>query len=78
MPSPKPLQVADSAPLGDVHYERYEIMVRCNCGHVRELRGEFVRRVIGLQTTIGELRRRLRCHKCGRKVATVEIFRQPR
>jgi hypothetical protein len=74
----KALQVADTSPLGDFDYQRYEIRVRCTCGHERELRGEFVRRVIGLQTTIGALRRRLRCHKCGSRGATVEVRGLPR
>jgi hypothetical protein len=71
----KPLQVADNAPIGDFHYERYEVKVVCTCGHERELRGEFVRRVIGLQTTIRTLRRRLRCHKCGKRGAAIEVRR---
>lgn len=74
----KPLQVADNAPIGDFHYDRYYIKAVCPCGHERELRGEFVRRVIGLQTTIDALRRRLRCHQCGRRDATIEVYRLPR
>jgi hypothetical protein len=74
----KPLQVADNTPIGDFHYDRYEIKAVCRCGHERELRGEFVRRVIGLQTTIGTLRRRLRCHKCGGRMPRIEVWRKSR
>jgi hypothetical protein len=74
----KPLQIADDTPIGDFHYDRYQITAICPCGHERELRGEFVRRVIGLQTTIGTLRRRLRCHKCQKGRPKITVARMAR
>jgi hypothetical protein len=39
---------------------------------------DFIRRVIGAQTTIRELRQRLRCHKCGQRGALIEVLQLPR
>ena len=78
MPTPKRLAVPAHATLGDFVHGRYLVRIICECGHEREPRGEFIRRVIGPQTTIGELRRRLRCHKCGRRAAQVEVYQLPK
>jgi hypothetical protein len=78
MPTLKPLAIADHLPIGNFIRDWYIIKVRCGCGHEREPRGEFIRRVIGAHTTIHELRQRLRCHKCGQHGATIEIFQLPR
>jgi len=78
MPTRKPLRPEDHRLIGEFAHERFMIRIRCPCGHEREPRGEFVRRVLGTQTTIAELRRRFRCSKCGRREAVVEVFRAPR
>jgi hypothetical protein len=78
MPFLKPLRIADHMTLGDFLRDWYLIKIRCPCGHEREPRGEYIRRVIGAQTTIKEMRRRLRCHKCGRHGAAVEVYQLPR
>jgi hypothetical protein len=78
MPFLKPLRIADHMSVGDFLRDWYLIRIRCPCGHEREPRGEYVRRVIGAQTTIQEMRRRLRCHKCGRHEAAVEVYQLPR
>ncbi len=78
MPTLKPLTVAGHLPIGDFIRDWYIIRIRCTCGHEREPRGEFIRRVIGPQTTISELQRRLRCHKCGRRTARVEVYQLPK
>jgi len=77
-PTLKLVAVPDASPIGDFIRDWFVIKVRCACGHERELRGEFVRRVIGAHTGIGQLRRRLRCHKCGERRALIEIFQLPR
>jgi hypothetical protein len=74
MPSLKPLEIAEHVAIGDLVREWYVVKARCSCGHDRELGNLFIRRVIGIQTTIGALRRRLRCHKCGRHEATVDVY----
>ncbi len=78
MPTPKPLAIADHLPIGDFIRDWYIIRIRCTCGHEREPRGEFIRRVIGAQTTIQQLRLRLRCHKCGQRGAMIEVLQLPR
>lgn len=78
MPTPKPLRIAEHLPIGDFIRDWYIIRIRCSCGHEREPRGEFVRRVIGAHTSIQELRQRLRCHKCGQRGARIEILQLPR
>jgi hypothetical protein len=78
MPFLKPLRIADHMLLGDFLRDWYLIKIRCACGHEREPRGEYIRRVIGAQTTIQEMRRRLRCHKCRRHGAVVEVYQLPR
>jgi hypothetical protein len=78
MPTPKLLGIADHLPIGDFIRDWYIIRIRCSCGHEREPRGEFIRRVIGAQTTLRELRQRLRCHKCGQRGALIEVLQLPR
>jgi hypothetical protein len=78
MPTLRPLAIADQTPIGDFIRDWYIIRFRCICGHEREPRGEFIRRVIGAHTTIQELRRRLRCHRCGQRGALLEILQLPR
>ena len=78
MPTLKTVPIADHLPLGDFIRDWYIIRLRCACGHEREPRGEFIRRMIGAHTTIAELRQRLRCHKCGRRGALVEVLQLPR
>ena len=48
------------------------------CHHRAELGLQYVRRKIGLQTTVGQLRRRLRCKKCAGRKAVVMGYRMPR
>jgi hypothetical protein len=74
MPSLKPLELAEHVAIGEFVRESYVVKARCMCGHDRELGNLFIRRVIGIQTTIGALQRRLRCHKCGRHEATVDVY----
>lgn len=78
MPTLKLLKIPDHMFIGDFALDRYLVKVRCPCGHEREPRGEYIRRVIGSQVTFGELRRRLRCHKCGRHAARVEVYQLPK
>jgi hypothetical protein len=70
----KPLEIAEHAAIGEFVHEAYVVKARCKCGHDRELGNLFIRRVVGIQTTIGALQRRLRCHKCGRHEATVDVY----
>jgi len=78
MPLLKPIPVTDETRIGDFVFGYFLIRITCPCGHEREPRGEFVRRIIGIDTTFRDLRRRLRCHKCGGRDATVNVFRLPR
>jgi hypothetical protein len=48
------------------------------CRHRAELGLQYVRRKIGLQTTVGRLRRHLRCKKCAAHKAVVMAYRMPR
>jgi hypothetical protein len=74
MPTLTPLQIAEHVAIGKYVREWYVIKARCTCGHDRELGNLFIRRVIGIQTPIGALQRRLRCHKCGQHGATVDVY----
>jgi hypothetical protein len=74
MSSLKPLEIAEHVAIGQFVRDSYIVKARCKCGHDRELGNLFIRRVIGIQTTIAALERRLRCHKCGRHEATVDVY----
>ena len=78
MPTLKPLRIADEVQIGEFVRDWYLIRIHCPCGHEREPRGEFIRRVIGTHTTLRDLRRRLRCQKCGARGARIEIYQLPR
>jgi hypothetical protein len=78
MPSLKPLEIAEHVAIGEFVHESYVVKARCKCGHDRELGNLFIRRVIGIQMTIEALQRRLRCHKCGRHAATVDVYSMAR
>jgi hypothetical protein len=54
------------------------IVVCYECHHRAELGLQYVRRKIGLQTTVGQLRRRLRCKKCDARRGVVLAYRMPR
>lgn len=54
------------------------LVVCHDCQHRAELGLEYVRRRIGLQTTVGQLRWRLRCKQCGARRAVVLAYRMPR
>jgi hypothetical protein len=78
MPTLTRLAVADDMEIGALVRDWYLIRIQCPCGHLREPRGEFIRRIIGPQTTMRDLRRRLRCQKCGARGARIEVFQLPR
>ena len=48
------------------------------CYHRAELGLQYVRLRIGLQTTVGQLRGRLRCKKCAARKAVVMAYRMSR
>lgn len=55
------------------------LFVECyECHHRAELGLQYIRRKIGLQTTVGQLRRRLRCKICRARQAVVLAYRTPR
>ena len=74
----KPLRVSDEMSIGTFARDWFVVRIRCPCGHEREPRAEYIRRVIGAQATIGEVRRRLRCYKCGGRKAVLEVYQLPR
>lgn len=78
MPTFRPVRVADHFKVSDFIRDWYLIRIRCVCGHEREPRGDFLRRMAGAQATIADLRRRLRCHRCGKHDAQVLVYRLPR
>ncbi len=72
-------QLDDSEKLELLTLPGMVLFVVCHeCHHRSELGLLYVRRRIGLQTTIGQLKRRLRCKKCDARRAVVLAYRMPR
>jgi hypothetical protein len=75
----KSRQPKDAEKLAPYLLECYEVTAVCpKCHHERTMGNLFLRRWVGGQKTIGELRARLRCHKCGQRGCTVRVIRLPR
>jgi hypothetical protein len=73
-----PLPVADTDPLQ--RYTASYLMVRavCTYGHERQLPQRMIQRWAGRRYTLGALRLRMRCSKCGRREPAVHLFKMPR
>ena len=57
----------------------YALMAECQtpgCGHARRMVIDMLVRLChkGADTTLGDVRRRLRCHKCDKKHAVFKVF----
>jgi hypothetical protein len=75
----KPHEPEDSEKLQEYLLECYEVTAACpKCHHERTMGNLFLRRWVGGQKTIGELKARLRCHKCGQRGCAVTVIRLPR
>jgi hypothetical protein len=71
-PSRSRLWGADADPLGS--YERdYTLTAVCRCGHERELPVALLLRVFGPEASLRQMRERLRCHRCGKRGATLKV-----
>lgn len=72
-------QVGDNEKLELFTLPGLALMVVCHdCQHRAELGLQYIRRRFGLQTTVGQLRPRLRCKQCGARRAVVLAYRMPR
>jgi hypothetical protein len=70
---PDPIRVMNL----DDHFGQYVLLLRCeNCRHVREARPVIFARICGWSAKLQDVRRRLRCSKCGRRQCSVEVMRQ--
>ncbi len=72
-------QPKDTETLGAFMLQCYEVTMSCaKCGHQRTLGNLYVQRRIGITTTVGQLKARLRCHKCNQRGGVVNVVRLPR
>jgi hypothetical protein len=54
------------------------VRVICDCGACREIQPEALARLVGWKVTLTELAPRMRCSRCGKKVAEVFAVGKPR
>jgi hypothetical protein len=75
----QPEKLDDAEPLALFALPGLVPLVVCDeCHHHSELRPDYIRRRVGLEMTVGQLRRRLRCKKCGTRQPIVLAYRMPR
>jgi hypothetical protein len=59
----------------ELYTQYYKLSARCRrqeCGHLREIPVALLLKAFNPKTTLGEIGRRFRCHKCGMRGARIE------
>jgi hypothetical protein len=75
----QPWEPKDTEKLGAFLLQCYEVTVACpKCHHSRTLGNLYIQRRIGIATTVGRLKERLRCHQCDTRGGIVTVVRLPR
>jgi hypothetical protein len=75
----EPVRAADTETLGDFLLPGMVLLVLCDaCRHRAEFGEQFIRRRMGVSTTVFQLRQRLKCRGCGQRRALVLTYRMPR
>jgi hypothetical protein len=54
------------------------VRVICQCGAVREITPQALARIVGWKVLLKDLAPRMRCSRCGKKVAEVVAVARPR
>ena len=70
-----PVEVPETKSIATID-STFVIMAECNCSHRRELHTLFLRRQLGAGVTIGQVRRKLRCHVCQARMPVIRIYPQ--
>jgi hypothetical protein len=70
---PHPLKTALDEPIGNYVLQCYLVQLECPCGHSRELRPAFIRKVLGETALSGQMQRRFRCAQCSRRSPQVHV-----
>jgi hypothetical protein len=74
----RPLEGIQTDPVGNFLLQCYLVRIECSCGHFREVKPAFIRKMVGEATTIGQMQLRFRCAKCARRGPQIRVYRLPR
>jgi hypothetical protein len=72
-----PVRVLDHIKRLDDCFGDFLVRVICPCGAVREIPPQALARLVGWKVTLKELAPRMRCSRCGKKVAEVVAVARP-
>ena len=53
-------------------FGNYDLVIKCECGHIRQTTPQMLAKFLGWDITLGEVAKRLRCSKCGKKQCAVK------
>jgi len=66
------IEVSESRSIATLN--EFVILAECSCGHEREIHTLFLRRQLGAGVTVGQVRQKLRCHKCQGRMPQIKIY----
>ncbi len=62
----------------DLYGPTCAIIIRCQCGHSREIFSNHATWKFGPAVTVGQFKAHLRCSRCGARMPHITVYRRPR